>query len=135
MFAQCLVDIPSYCGVLAPEKCVDPHRMASGAPGQDGVAMGPVGRPHSIDALDREIVELLQENGRESFRKIAAQLKVAEGTVRARFSRLCAENILQIIGVTNPLGFGFDAIAMVGVKTAGSPGSIAGEISKWREAS
>ena len=109
---------------------------ASAASGRDGTGgRGPVGRPHSIDALDRKIVALLQENGRESFRRIAEQLKVAEGTVRARYARLCSDNILQIIGITNPLGFGFDAIAMVGIKTSRSPRPIADEISTWREAS
>jgi len=101
----------------------------------DGQARGPVGRAHSIDALDRQIVERLQEDGRQSFRKIAAELAVAEGTVRARYTRLRRENILQIIGVTNPLGFGFDSIAMVGIKTSGSPEPVAEEVAAWSEAS
>jgi hypothetical protein len=45
---------------------------------------GPVTRPRSLDIVDRGIIEALQANGREPFRRIAARLGVAEATVRAR---------------------------------------------------
>ena len=95
---------------------------------------GPVSRPRSLDEVDRAIIEALQRNGRESFRRIARQVGVAEGTVRARYARLCADDILQVTGVTNPLGLGFDAQAMVGIRTTGAPEPVADEIAKWHEA-
>jgi Lrp/AsnC family transcriptional regulator for asnA, asnC and gidA len=98
-----------------------------------GGRRGPVSAPRQIDALDQRIIEALQENGRESFRAIAAQLDVSEATIRARYSRLCADDILQVVGVTNPLGLGFEQ-ALVGVKTAGSPQPVADEIASWVEA-
>ena len=94
---------------------------------------GPVSTPRPIDALDQGIVEALQANGRESFRSIAARLGVSEATVRARYARLCDDDILQVVGVTNPLGLGFEQ-ALIGVKTAGSPQPVADEISTWAEA-
>jgi Lrp/AsnC family transcriptional regulator for asnA, asnC and gidA len=94
---------------------------------------GPVSAPRRIDALDQGIIEALQENGRESFRAIAARLGVSEATVRARYARLCDDDILQVVGVTNPLGLGFEQ-ALIGVKTAGSPEPVADEISGWAEA-
>ena len=36
--------------------------------------------------------------------------------------------------MTNPLGLGFDAMAMVGVRTDGPPGPVADEIATWDEA-
>ena len=54
--------------------------------------------------------------------------------MRARYGRLCDQNILQVTGVTNPLGLGFEAQAMVGVRTTGPPEHIADEIAKWDEA-
>ena len=86
-----------------------------------------------IDALDQGIIEALQANGRESFRAIAARLGVSEATVRARYARLCDDDILQVVGVTNPLGLGFEQ-ALVGVKTGGAPEPVADEISGWPEA-
>ena len=95
---------------------------------------GPVSRAPSLDALDKSIIEALQRNGREPFRRIAADVGVSEATVRARYARLCSDNILQVTGVTNPLGLGFEAQAMVGIRTAGPPERVADEIAKWDEA-
>jgi Lrp/AsnC family transcriptional regulator for asnA, asnC and gidA len=53
--------------------------------------------------------------------------------VRARYTRLAADNILQVVAVTNPLGLGFEQ-ALVGVKTSGPPQPIADEIASWIEA-
>jgi Lrp/AsnC family transcriptional regulator for asnA, asnC and gidA len=94
-----------------------------------------VTRPRSLDAVDRGIIEALQANGRESFRRIAGRLGVAEATVRTRYARLVADDILQVTGVTNPLGLGFDAQALVGVNTSGAPEEVADEIAGWDEAS
>jgi Lrp/AsnC family transcriptional regulator for asnA, asnC and gidA len=94
---------------------------------------GPISAPRRIDALDQGIIEALQGNGRESFRRIAARLGVSEATVRARYTRLSADNILQVVAVTNPLGLGFEQ-ALVGIKTAGSPEPVADEIASWAEA-
>jgi Lrp/AsnC family transcriptional regulator for asnA, asnC and gidA len=110
-------------------------RRAAAQPAQavlDG-RRGPVNTPRRIDALDQGIIEALQANGRESFRAIATRLGVSEATVRARYARLCHDDILQVVGVTNPLGLGFEQ-ALIGINTAGSPGPVAEEISSWAEA-
>jgi len=95
---------------------------------------GAVGPGRELDAVDQRIIEALQKNGRESFRRIASEIGVSEATVRARYSRLCSANILQVTGVTNPLGLGFDAQAMVGIRTTGAPEPVADQIAKWHEA-
>jgi Lrp/AsnC family transcriptional regulator for asnA, asnC and gidA len=95
---------------------------------------GAISRPRRLDEVDSNIIAALQKNGRESFRRIAASLGISEATVRARYGRLCEDNILQVTGVTNPLGLGFEAMAMVGIRTAGPPGRVADEISRWDEA-
>ena len=95
---------------------------------------GPVSLPRSLDAVDQGIIEALQRNGRESFRRIAAHLGVSEATIRARYARLCDDNILQVTGITNPLGLGFEAQAMVGIRTNGPPEPVANEIATWHEA-
>lgn len=89
--------------------------------------------PH-LDRIDQRLIEALQNNGREPFRRIAAEVGVSEATIRARYQRLCDENILQVTGVTNPLGLGFDAQAMVGIRTSGPPEPVAEAIAQWDEA-
>jgi Lrp/AsnC family transcriptional regulator for asnA, asnC and gidA len=98
------------------------------------VRRGPVSRAPGIDPVDQRIIEALQKNGREPFRRIAAAVGVSEATVRARYGRLCRANILQVTGVTNPLGLGFESMAMVGIRTAGPPQEVAERIAQWDEA-
>lgn len=102
--------------------------------GDHQLRRGAVSVPRSLDAVDQALIEALQQNGREPFRRIAAEVGVSEATIRARYQRLCQDNILQVTGVTNPLGLGFDAQAMVGIHTSGSPQPVADSISQWDEA-
>jgi Lrp/AsnC family transcriptional regulator, regulator for asnA, asnC and gidA len=95
---------------------------------------GAVSVPRSLDAVDQALIEALQQNGREAFRRIAAEVGVSEATIRARYQRLCQDNILQVTGVTNPLGLGFEAQAMVGIRTSGAPEPVAESIAQWDEA-
>ena len=100
-----------------------------------GQSRGAVTRPRSLDETDRAIIEALQRNGREPFRRVASRIGVAEATVRARYNRLVEDEILQVSGITNPLGLGFDAMALVGVNTTGAPETVADEIAAWEESS
>jgi Lrp/AsnC family transcriptional regulator for asnA, asnC and gidA len=95
---------------------------------------GAVSAAPNLDRIDQRLIEALQKNGREPFRRIAAEVGVSEATIRARYQRLCEGNILQVTGVTNPLGLGFDAQAMVGVRTSGPPEPVAEAIALWDEA-
>ena len=95
---------------------------------------GAVSVPRSLDAVDQALIEALQQNGREPFRRIAAEVGVSEATIRARYQRLCQDNILQGTGVTNPLGLGFEAQAMDGIRTSGAPEPVAEAIAQWDEA-
>ena len=96
---------------------------------------GAVSRGVPLDEVDRGLIEMLQADGRASFRRMASGLGVSEATVRARFRRLCGADVLQVVGITNPLGMGFEVMAMVAVKVQGLPRAVADEITGWREAS
>ena len=105
----------------------------AGTPDGGDPRRGAVAPAKRVDALDRRIIEELQRNGRESFRRIAARLDVSEATVRARYARLVGSDVLQVVAITNPLGLGYEQ-ALVGVKTSGPPGHVADELSRWPEA-
>jgi len=72
-----------------------------------------------VSALDKQILEHLQEDGRRPYTRIASDLGVSEAAVRARTSRMIERGILQIVGVTDPLKLGYDQMAMVGVRCGG----------------
>ena len=55
----------------------------------------------SMDELDRAIMEALSVDARTSNRRLAAQLDVTEGTVRARIKRMEDEGQIHITALTN----------------------------------
>jgi Lrp/AsnC family transcriptional regulator for asnA, asnC and gidA len=81
--------------------------------------------PEDLDDADKAIVELLQEDGRISYTRIAAAVGLSEAAVRTRVQRLIEGNVVQIVGVTDPLRLGFRRQAMVGVKTDGDIEAVA----------
>jgi len=81
--------------------------------------------PEALDDADKAIVELLQQDGRMSYTRIASTVALSEAAVRTRVQRLIADNVVQIVGVTDPLRLGFRRQAMVGVKTEGDIETVA----------
>jgi Lrp/AsnC family transcriptional regulator for asnA, asnC and gidA len=81
--------------------------------------------PDELDGPDKAIVELLQEDGRMSYTRIASVVGLSEAAVRSRVQRLVDGNVVQIVGVTDPLRLGFRRQAMVGVKTEGDIEAVA----------
>jgi Lrp/AsnC family transcriptional regulator for asnA, asnC and gidA len=69
-----------------------------------------------VSALDKRIIEHLQQDGRRPFTQIAADLGVSEAAVRARTNRLVERGVLQVVGVTDPLRLGFQQMAMIGIR-------------------
>jgi DNA-binding Lrp family transcriptional regulator/predicted transcriptional regulator len=57
---------------------------------------------YTLDALDRQIIALLQRDGRTPNVEIARELGVAEGTVRKRLERLIDSGIIHVTAVPNP---------------------------------
>lgn len=55
----------------------------------------------STDQLDRQIAAMLAHDARLSFRKIAADLGVTEGTVRGRVKRLQASGLLKLTPIVD----------------------------------
>lgn len=70
--------------------------------------------PAELDALDRVLINELQNDGRASFRDIAQRLGASERTVSARFTRLVEDGVLRVLAVGNPHALGFRGLAWVG---------------------
>ncbi|PIE58982.1 MAG: transcriptional regulator [Desulfobulbus propionicus] len=68
-----------------------------------------------IDAVNIAIINHLKD-GRAPYKKIADQLSLAEGTVRARVKKLTDEGILSISGLVNPEALPDQQVVMVGVQ-------------------
>jgi len=71
-----------------------------------------------LDATNLAIINHLQD-GRASFKKIAEELSLAEGTIRSRVKKLTAEGVLSISGLVNPEALPDQQIIIVGVRIKG----------------
>ena len=91
----------------------------------------PAGKPDH-DALNRKIIEILQEDGRVSYSTIAAMTGVSEGAVRKRVNRLQQSGALRIVAVIDPLELSYDAYTMLGIKVAAGsqPEAVAERLSQ-----
>ena len=54
------------------------------------------------DGLDRDIVRLLEHDGRVAFREIARELDVSEATIRTRYRRLTESGGLKVVAFALP---------------------------------
>ena len=72
-----------------------------------------------LDAVDLKIMEALREDGRIAFAQIADQLGVSPGMIRMRYNRMVEMGILKVVAITNPLRLGYEAMAMIGIRTDG----------------
>ena len=70
------------------------------------------------DSLNREIVKLLQNDGRQPYRDIAKALNVSEGTVRNRVQSMKQAGALRIVALIDPTEVRYEADAMIGIKVA-----------------
>lgn len=87
----------------------------------------PWSAPEVVDELDLSIIRLLQRDARSSNRRIADELDVSEGTIRARIKRMEEERLIRIQAVSDVVAFGMTAHAYVGVQVAGGKLSEVGE--------
>jgi DNA-binding Lrp family transcriptional regulator len=69
-----------------------------------------------LDDIDKKIISFLKKNGRMSFKDIARQLKLSDGTIRFRTKRLIDNNILKISALINPFAFDTSIITLIGMK-------------------
>ncbi|UUZ45731.1 Lrp/AsnC family transcriptional regulator [Janibacter limosus] len=75
--------------------------------------------PVQLDAMSKQIIEHLQEDGRQSYATIARAVGLSEAAVRQRVQRLLDAEVMQIVAVTDPLRVGFHRRAMIGISVDG----------------
>ncbi len=69
-----------------------------------------------VDAVDRNIIALLNKDGRASNKDIAARLKVSEGTLRNRYRKLSDAGLLKVAGLINPDDSPNKQLMLLGIK-------------------
>lgn len=74
----------------------------------------------SLDRTDKAILNILQVNGRASYREMAKVLDLPESTVRSRTQKLLSSGALSVVVVGNPLKLGIPILALCLVKVDSS---------------
>ena len=69
--------------------------------GTDGGPTGTSARSAQLDAVDKQIIERLQEDGRLPYTRLAAAVGLSEAAVRQRVQRLVESGVMQIVAVTD----------------------------------
>ena len=61
---------------------------------------------YSLDSTDQDIIQLLRQDGRMSFRDVAQQLQMPEATARYRVQRLLQSGVVKVLAWPDPAKLG-----------------------------
>jgi Lrp/AsnC family transcriptional regulator, regulator for asnA, asnC and gidA len=86
-----------------------------------------------LDALSKQIIEQLQQDGRRSYAAIGKAVGLSEAAVRQRVQRLVDLGVMQIVAVTDPMSLGFLRQTMVGVRCGGDLERVATHLAGMEE--
>jgi Lrp/AsnC family transcriptional regulator for asnA, asnC and gidA len=83
--------------------------------------------PHRVDldAVDRQLLRMLQGDGRTSYAAMAEQVGLSAPAVRLRVQRLQDAGVLQVVAVTDPIALGYPVMALVAVTVSGDVRAVA----------
>ncbi len=112
---------------LAPEG----RRRTEAGPHQRG--NGSVHVRLLLDAISKEIIEQLQQDGRRSYAAIGKAVGLSEAAVRQRVQRLIESGAMQIVAVTDPMTLGFRRQSMIGVRCGGDLEQVADQLAAMPE--
>lgn len=73
----------------------------------------PVSAIKKLDRVDRQMIFLLQKDGRMPIVSIAKKLGISESTARSRLKRLINEDVIKVVAVSNPIRLGFEIIGNI----------------------
>lgn len=85
-----------------------------------------------LDTVDRQLLRMLQADGRESYAAMAAAVGLSAPAVRLRVQRLADAGVLQIVAVTDPIALGYPVMAMVAITTSGDVRPVADAVGAIR---
>jgi len=68
-----------------------------------------------LDELDREVITILQKDGRASIQDIAQQLDSTSSTIRKRIRRMEDANLMRVVAVTDFSAAGYEMLLAIGI--------------------
>jgi Lrp/AsnC family transcriptional regulator for asnA, asnC and gidA len=89
--------------------------------------------PGRLDALDEEIVSLLQADGRRSYGEIGKAVGLSEAATRQRVNRLRESGVMRIVAIVDPIQLGRGVVATMGVRVSGDTRRVAARLAEVPE--
>jgi Lrp/AsnC family transcriptional regulator, regulator for asnA, asnC and gidA len=71
---------------------------------------------HRLDATERAMVELLQQDGRLTITQLARTVGVTEVTARRKLRRLLGDGIIRVVATVDPFDVGYETPVIIGLK-------------------
>ncbi|MBI64452.1 MAG: hypothetical protein CL778_04175 [Chloroflexi bacterium] len=75
-----------------------------------------------MDNFDKNIIDILESDGRASNAEIARKIGVSEGTIRRRLKKLIDNKTINVLAISDPRQMGYEFEALVGVQV--DPGLV-----------
>ncbi|MFJ7902118.1 Lrp/AsnC family transcriptional regulator [Streptomyces sp. NPDC096198] len=86
-----------------------------------------------MDEIDRAILRELQTDGRIAYADLGPRVGLSASAARQRLQRLLDSRAVQVVGVTDPMRMGGQAMALLGVAVDGDPRAVADELATHPE--
>ncbi|MEV8540850.1 Lrp/AsnC family transcriptional regulator [Streptomyces sp. NPDC051572] len=81
-----------------------------------------------MDDIDRAILRELQTDGRIAYADLGPKVGLSASAARQRLQRLLDSKAVQVVGVTDPMSMGGQAMAMLGIEVDGDPRAVADQL-------
>lgn len=81
-----------------------------------------------LDDIDRRLIDELQRDGRASYADLAEIVGLSPAATRMRVQRLLDAEVVEIVGVTNPMALGYPVMAALGVRVDRNVRDVADKI-------
>ena len=75
-----------------------------------------------MDDFDKNIIDILESDGRASNAEIARKIGVSEGTIRRRLKKLIDNKTISVLAISDPRQMGYEFEALVGIQV--DPGLV-----------
>ena len=95
----------------------------------------PPSTPPTLDRVSKQIIELLQEDGRRPYGEIGRAVGLSEAATRQRVQRMIEAGVIQIVAVSDPMQLGFHRMSMICIRVSGDPRAVAAQLAEIPELS
>ncbi|MEU0007331.1 Lrp/AsnC family transcriptional regulator [Streptomyces sp. NPDC006314] len=86
-----------------------------------------------MDEIDRAILRELQTDGRIAYADLGPKVGLSASAARQRLQRLLDSKAVQVVGVTDPMAMGGQAMALLGIGVDGDPRIVADALAERPE--